>query len=213
MNRQGRKERQEIRFLCLVHDDHQPSARYNIEKHVWFCDVCGTGGGAFELARRLGIAQPEQSGTGLTVEELADAKGLPIDFLRALGVTNGWSGSGADRSRCVDIPYMTVDGEVLAIRKRLRLTGEPRCKWRRGDKVMPYGLWRLKDARQAGTVLLVEGETDCWTLWHAGIPALGVPGASTWQPEWATHLEGIAKVFVWKEPDQGGDTLLRRIVA
>jgi len=47
----------EIRFRCVVvgHEDRRPSARWHPERHVWRCDVCGVGGGAVDLARRLGI--------------------------------------------------------------------------------------------------------------------------------------------------------------
>ena len=51
-----------------------------------------------ELAELLGI-QLEDSGSGLTVAELAEAKGLPEDFLRSLDVTVGSlePGAAADR--------------------------------------------------------------------------------------------------------------------
>ena len=49
-------------------------------------------------------------------------------------------------------------------------------------------------------MLLVEGESDCWTTWFHGIPALGVPGKSTWKSDWAPYLEGT-EVYVWQEPN------------
>jgi hypothetical protein len=58
----------------------------------------------------------------------------------------------------------------------------------------------LADARAVGWLLLVEGETDCWTLWPYGIPALGIPGKATWRPEWASCVQGL-DVFLWQEPD------------
>ncbi len=51
--RQGKREGREIRFLCPAHDDHKPSARYNLDKYVWFCDACGKGGGWKDLSKRL----------------------------------------------------------------------------------------------------------------------------------------------------------------
>ena len=80
-----------------------------------------------------------------------------------------------------------------------------RFRWRRGSKVHPYGLWRLGDAEAAGYVVLVEGESDCHTLWHYGIPALGIPGANTWRDEWARqYLDQIPVVYAVVEPDTGG---------
>jgi hypothetical protein len=48
--------------------------------------------------------------------------------------------------------------------------------------------------------LLVEGESDAWTCWLHGIPALGVPGKSTWRTELAQRLAGL-DVILWCEPD------------
>ncbi len=38
----------EISFLCPVHDNHNPSASYNVQKQVWTCFSCGAGGGRRE---------------------------------------------------------------------------------------------------------------------------------------------------------------------
>ena len=32
-------------------------------------------------------------------------------------------------------------------------------------------------------MVLVEGESDCHTLWHHGVEALGIPGASNFKEE------------------------------
>ena len=56
--------------------------------------------------------------------------------------------------------------------------------------------------------MLVEGESDCHTLCYHEVPALGMPGAGTWNEERdARHLEGIARVYVVVEPDRGGETV------
>ena len=39
--RQSKQNGAETTFLCPAHDDHHPSARWNLEKTVWHCDVCG----------------------------------------------------------------------------------------------------------------------------------------------------------------------------
>jgi len=128
-----------------------------------------------ELAALLGV-KLKAADSGLTVAELAEAKGLPEDFLRSLGVTNGFTGTGSSRGPSVDIPYADESGEVTALRKRLSMDGPSRFVWRRGDKATLYGLTFLKDIKRTGKVILVEGESDAWTLWHHRIPALGVPG-------------------------------------
>lgn len=95
---------------------------------------------------------------------------------------------------------MNEGGEAVSVRSRHMLTGAKRFTWRSGDKVLLYGLWRLAEIKKASWVLLVEGETDCWTCWLHGIPALGIPGKSTWKPAWAELLKGLT-VYLWQEPD------------
>lgn len=208
--RGARREGSEVRFLCPAHDDHNPSARWNASKGAWYCDGCGSGGGETDLCRRLGLIadEPHQE---LTLSVLADAKGLPESFLRFIGVKEGIA--GPERSRCVDIPYLDREGEVEAVRKRVSLTGVPRFLWRRGDKPSPYGVWRLTDPSSRNVLLLVEGESDCWTLWFNDFCALGIPGASTWKEAWRVFTQGFDEVFVWHELDQGGDILLPRVTA
>ena len=59
-------------------------------------------------------------------------------------------------------------------------------------------------------MVLVEGESDAWTLWHHRIPALGVPGASTWKERFRHYLDGL-EVYAWREPDDGGDKFLQAV--
>ena len=59
--RDGRRSDGEIWFRCLHPERHKngdarPSAKYNTEKGAWYCVVCKTGGGARELAERLGVS-------------------------------------------------------------------------------------------------------------------------------------------------------------
>lgn len=143
-------------------------------------------------ADRAGAPAPASTTGRLTLADLAAAKHLSVELLRSFDCTD-------DRSGGVKIPYHDADGALASIRTRLALTGD-RFRWRRGDHPLLYGLWRLKEIRALGRVILVEGETDCWTLWAHGIPALGIPGKSTWRSEWSEHLDGLT-VFLWQEPD------------
>ena len=60
-------------------------------------------------------------------------------------------------------------------------------------------------------VVLVEGESDAHTLWHHGFPALGIPGAKSWKPEWSEKLEGIERLYVVVEPDVAGESLWEKL--
>ena len=218
MARDGKPERGEIRFRCPAgtHEDNHPSARWNRPKALWRCDVCQTGAGALDLADRLGVEKPNRRGRsggggnanpvkGATVQPLADAKRLPAEELRTYGLFEvTYSGAKA-----VAIPYHGVQpGQTVATRYRVAIDGPDRFRWKKGDHPALYGLWRLADARDAGWALVVEGESDCWTAWHHGIPCVGIPGKAAWKPEWASHLAGLDLV-IWQEPDAADFT--RRI--
>jgi hypothetical protein len=134
--------------------------------------------------------------TSVNLDSLSKAKSIPVDYLKGLGITDfKYNGQPS-----VKIPYYGDDGTEIAIRFRLAITGDNRFKWRKGDHALPYGLNRLSMIRKAGWVLIVEGESDCWTLWLHGIPALGAPGKGIWPVSWGEYLKGV-EVFVWQEPE------------
>jgi hypothetical protein len=142
-------------------------------------------------------------GTGLTLDGYAAAKNIPAEFLRSVGLTE----ISYDRKTALRIPYFGSAGEEQAVRLRLALDGD-RFRWKSGSKPLLYGIHRVDDARNAGHVALVEGESDCHTLWFHDIPALGVPGAANWREDRdARHLEGIETVYLVVEPDRGGDVV------
>ena len=158
-------------------------------------------------SRRSAILQQAPT-DGLRLSEYAEAKGLPEPFLHKLGLSElSYLGQTAIR-----IPYLDAGGEERAIRFRLALEGPDRFRWKNGSKPFLYGLWRLEEARRVGYVWLVEGESDCHTLWQHGIPAIGLPGANGWREDRdAEHLDGIETIYVVIEPDQGGESVLKWI--
>jgi hypothetical protein len=136
--------------------------------------------------------------------QYAQAKHLPEEFLRGLGLRDLFIGGRS----AVAIPYREIAGTDGSVRFRMALEGPDRFRWRKGSKLTAYGLWRLAEARRAGHITLVEGESDAQTLWFHGIPALGIPGSNTWREEWADHLRDIPTIYVLVEPDAGGERVL-----
>jgi len=147
---------------------------------------------------------------GCTLEQYAEAKRLPVDELIRFGLSQiTYQGAPAVR-----MPYRLPDGTDGPVQFRVRLDKEPdgddRFRWRSGSKSCLYGLWRLAQAHDTGYVMLVEGASDCHTLWHHGIPALGLPGASNYSDARdAAHFAGIETIYVIVEPDTGGDSVKR----
>ena len=193
--------------LCPFHADTH-SGNFSVCEHGFKCFACGEKGGLHNLAAKLGVAVLQCCSGGYispcSLADYARAKHLPSDFLMTLGLKDVKWQDGSVRIR---IPYYDQTGREVTYRFRIAMSGD-KFRWAKGSRVMLYGLWRLDPA--ARSVIFVEGESDCHTLWHYGLPALGVPGAATWKPEWARFVDGLT-VYVWREPDQGGNAFLAAV--
>ncbi|MDP9481297.1 MAG: hypothetical protein M3R38_37475, partial [Actinomycetota bacterium] len=152
-------------------------------------------------------SRPGSTGQLATLENYVNYVDLPIAFLKGLGLEEiSYCGQPAVR-----MPYLDESGErVLATRYRVSLTGKPKVKTKKGDKNHLYGLSRLEEARAAGYVWMVEGETDAQTLWYHREPCLGIPGASGFKPEWVAGLAGIARIYFVVE-DEAGEICWRKL--
>jgi hypothetical protein len=161
-----------------------------------------TGGGGAGTPGR--IAATPQRPVGCTLEAYAKAKRLPVPFLKSLGLTDIFYLSAP----AVKIPYFDSAGAELAVRFRIALEGNDKFRWRKESKPLLYGLNRIGDARTAKNITIVEGESDCHTMWNAGFPAIGLPGAGNWNEERdASLFDGIEMIYVVIEPDKGGETI------
>jgi hypothetical protein len=217
--------------LCPAHEDRTPSlsigtgkagevllkcfsrdctaqliaAAVGVELRDLFPDN-GGGGVANPTNTRAHVHTPP---AGCSIESYAAAKRLPVDFLRSLGITDyvdaRWPGL-----RVMRIPYRDRAGGEPAVRIRCALQkgdqGDDRFLWRKGSKPSLYGLGRFEPGK---SVVLVEGESDCHTLWFHGIAALGLPGAGSWKDvRDAEHLAEVTDIYIVIEPDSGGEAVL-----
>jgi hypothetical protein len=131
---------------------------------------------------------------------------MPVNLLIGWGL---YDQKHSGRNTVV-MPYSDEHNERKALRYRTREdSGEKATWWRTGDKTFLYGLWRLG---QPNHVVLVEGESDCHTLWLHDIAALGLPGASNWKDSRdARHLDNIETIYAVIEPDDGGAALRKNL--
>lgn len=226
--------------LCPAHDDRNPSlsikadddklllkcfagcsteevvAALGLELRDLFADdgerevpFTTGGGGASIPPNDIETVEHSPETPGCTLEHYAEAKRLPVEALRGFGLAEvSYQGRPA-----VKVPYPDTDGNEVAVRFRTALDGPDKFRWRSGDRPQLYGLPMLKRARISGWVVLVEGESDCHTLWHHNIPALGVPGANNWRDEWAAQLDGVNVIHAVVEPDEAGQRLWERLTA
>ena len=145
-----------------------------------------------------------QHPAGCTLAAYAVAKKLSIEFLRSLGLTE-ITLFGAP---VVRIPYPDEFGAELVRAFADAVDGKDKFRWRKGSKLRLYGLNRVAAARDLGEMVIVEGESDCHTLWHAGLPAIGLPGAGNWNEQRdAALFDKFDTIYVIIEPDKGGETV------
>jgi len=220
--------------LCPAHEDREPSLSITQGDDGRALVKCFSGCETPEIVAALGLEMkdlfesrnghrkvlrsipPETTATvqPCTMDNYAEAKSLPVEFLRKQGLRDQkYQGEPAVR-----ISYRGVDGTEDAVRFRIALAksedgSDDRFRWRTGSKARLYGLWRLESIKRAGYVVLVEGESDAQTLWYHRIPALGIPGANSWKAEFAEHLDGVERIYAVIEPDQGGETLREKLVS
>jgi hypothetical protein len=152
----------------------------------------------------------------LTLAQLAAAKRLPVEFLRANDVTDATGKYGAPR---VHFGYRLEDGS-LAPRYRVRvgLVGQKKLFWdeegRGKGGIIAYGLHRLAEARKRGLLAFGEGESDALTLWLHEIPAIGFPG-NTMVPKTLTAgmLIDVTEIIINQEPGEAGEKFRKDILS
>ena len=193
--------------LCPNHDDSKHSLTIGVTKEGKVLLKCYAGCDTRSVVSSLGMewgdlfpqeadeTKPQQP---VTLKELAWDKRIPIEFLRSCGLSD-FPGEG------VHIPYYDADMRRLETKIRTRLTAKHGSFWPKGKPLLAYGIWKLKDFRDAGRLVIVEGESDCWTLWHHGLPGLGLPGASAIKTLTNELLAGIKNLFVWQEHGVAGE--------
>ena len=219
--------------LCPFHQEKNPSFSVDLKTGKWNCFTEGesgnfitfyaklhnidTGTAYKEILEKYGVSREapkkepkKNSGSGLgsySLEQYSKDKQLPADFLRDICRTD--TGRDRDGTTFLRISYADATGQEITYRKRY---AKKEFRWRTGSKgkIHLYGEWRLESIRAAGWAILVEGESDTQSLWYMGLPALGVAGADLFKREQVELLQGL-KLYVHKEPDQGGETFTAKI--
>jgi len=167
----------EWRFSCPVpeHPDNRPSAYYNPEKQVWFCQSQGHKGGLRDLAWLLNIQLPDEVHDQEFIYRSEDGRPL-FRVVRPKGLK--------------DFRQHKADGNGGWLKK----LGDARR--------VPYGLPEL--VASDGLVLVVEGEKDVHTARKMGYTATTNPmGAGKWRDEFSDYLKG-RDVAIIPDKDEAG---------
>lgn len=103
----------------------------------------------------------------------------------------------------ISIPYMTPTGPVaLRFRRPPERETGPKYWQPEGSKLTIFNTPAFFASEE--TIAVTEGEMDCMTLVQAGIPAVGIPGASAWKDYYELLFEGYESVIICADNDDQG---------
>jgi len=216
----------QVRVRCpsAGHRDEHPSCDLSPARNAFACRSCDAAGGVLDLPIVAGHVHDRAGAaayfeervsprgytsaprTSATVAGLAAHKRFDPDFLLRLGLVD-------DDPRGVRIPFHNTAGEVVTYRLReFTETAHP-TKWGPGPRVAYCLPKTLALAHERGEVVIVEGESDVWTLALHNTPAVGIPGSTMSRLLDAMHVLGIARVYVVREPGDAGRKFVRDVAA
>jgi len=216
---------------CPAHDDKHPSLSLSEApdgKLLWKCHAGCSQEAVYEKLKELvGIkpataklilpskkrssnkqsasAEPTAPAEPLTLEMFAEDKRIPAEKL------HDWyfrEVPDKDTGKKIAIHYLTREKSIAKIQHRFGKNAENRFKWGSGGEFILYGLWRISEWDTTDMVYLVEGTSDCITLWNVDLPALGIPAATIWNPEWWKELEEFQYIVMIPDTDKAGGDLV-----
>jgi len=213
--------------FCPSHDDKKERSLSITEKDGKLLVHCFVGcscqdvckaidfpvNGLFADSRKNGTSHKHTFQEPITLAALAYDKKVPEDFLRSLGLTElnkeETTLKFGVKMACVHIPYSTPDQTPCRQRLRTGVKANGGSLWSKDDsKIVPYGIWREK---KEDYTVIVEGESDSWSLWVSGFPGIGLPGAQMTDKLELAHVAHCKKIYVVQESDKAGKEFVGRV--
>lgn len=107
------------------------------------------------------------------------------------------------------IPYLTPTGVVFmrfrCLEKHDCRAQEPQCAKYISPKGDDTRLFNVSALHNAGAVVAIcEGELDALAATRAGLPSVGVPGASNWKPYYYRLFDDFDRVIILGDGDKAG---------
>ena len=123
---------------------------------------------------------------------------------------------GHERYRgCLCIPYLRYSAgtgrrSCCSIRFRdLNPNAKAKYLTTPGDKPRLFNTEALMADR--ATIAISEGELDAIAVTEAGVPAVGVPGSSSWKPHFREPFVGYQTVYVLGDGDDAGRKFVSKV--
>lgn len=105
-----------------------------------------------------------------------------------------------DARGMISIPYNTPNGPVaLRFRRPPHKDTGPKYWQAPQSDLTIFNTPAFFESEE--TIAITEGEMDCIILNQAGIPAVGIPGASAWKNHYELLFEGYASVLICADND------------
>jgi len=154
--------------------------------------------------------------TGSPAQEYLAGRGVTPDAAAAhrLGFVAGHAGIDPLYSRYVGrlaVPNLNADGVVVQIKFRAL---DPDAEKKYDQLSLPQRLFNLQAVKQSdgSRIALCEGEFDVITCTTLGIPAVGIPGADSWEAHHVRIFSGFDEVVMFAHDDKAGHNLLRKVM-
>ena len=99
-----------------------------------------------------------------------------------------------------------------------------RTWWGPGEGLVPFGLETIPSDPDSWALMFAEGESDALALREAfagtteahelgRVCVLGLPGASSWRPEWSSIAATFDRVYVIGDGDEAGRKMIAKVNA
>lgn len=115
----------------------------------------------------------------------------------------------------LSIPYLSKAGTLAVKFRCIRCTekceGHPKYDSEAGIGTYLFG--SLSFWRQSPIICVTEGELDAIACDVAGLPAVGISGATKWLSHWQYCFEGYEEVIVLADGDKAGDKLASNVTS
>lgn len=208
----------ELIGCCPFHNEKNPSFGINIDTGLYNCFSCGEKGNIVQFISKMRSISEEQAKEIVmnevgfldtqhipySLQEFAEEKKLPIDFLQENNVTS------VDGYR-ISFLYYDEERNLAKVRYRNSPKSDTKCFWRTDNSpLIPYGLWKLPFFKR-DYIVLVEGETDALSLWYHGIPAIGIPGANNYKKHYSEYIKDFNRIYIHSDEDEAAQNFLRDI--
>jgi len=196
---------------CPIHNGEDNNFLFNEGGYGHCFSQCNETFNIHQIGKALGI--DTSSASGLDIETLLKAKGfteqqreiITHDFQLIEGKSNG--------KPFVKIPYYSKAGDKpqFRIRKGIIPSDGETFSWDKGSSPSLYNSHRW--IKNSAYGIIVEGETDTWTLYSAGwTNTLGVAGTSNLKIKQNKHLfDEIKQLYVWHEKDSASTKMLETL--